>query len=61
MAHELLDRYERALGARAAPVAFVDMDALGANADDMLRRAGDAGAAAATGLTVWRLRSSTGA
>jgi D-serine deaminase-like pyridoxal phosphate-dependent protein len=33
-------RYEAALGDRAAPLAFVDLDALWANAGDMLRRAG---------------------
>ena len=36
-AHE---RYERAFGDRDAPFAFVDLDAMWANAADMLRRAG---------------------
>jgi D-serine deaminase-like pyridoxal phosphate-dependent protein len=34
------DRYESAFGDRDAPFAFVDLDAMWANADDMLRRAG---------------------
>ena len=33
-------RYETAFGDRDAPFAFVDLDAMWANADDMLRRAG---------------------
>ena len=33
------ERYERALGDRDAPFALVDLDAMWANADDMLRRA----------------------
>ncbi len=34
------DRFERALGERDAPLALVDLDALWANAADLLRRAG---------------------
>jgi D-serine deaminase-like pyridoxal phosphate-dependent protein len=34
------ERYEAAFGGRDAPFAFVDLDAMWANADDMLRRAG---------------------
>ena len=34
------DRFERALGDRDAPLALVDLDALWANAADLLRRAG---------------------
>ena len=34
------ERYESAFGDRDAPFAFVDLDAMWANADDMLRRAG---------------------
>ena len=34
------ERYEAVFGDRDAPFAFVDLDALWANADDMLRRAG---------------------
>jgi D-serine deaminase-like pyridoxal phosphate-dependent protein len=39
-ADELYERYETAFGERDAPFAFVDLDAMWANADDMLRRAG---------------------
>jgi D-serine deaminase-like pyridoxal phosphate-dependent protein len=35
----LYERYERALGDRDAPLAFVDLDAMWANGADMLRRA----------------------
>ena len=34
------ERYEAAFGDRDAPFAFVDLDAMWANADDMVRRAG---------------------
>ncbi len=37
---DLYDRYETAFGERDAPFAFVDLDAMWANAGDMLRRAG---------------------
>ena len=36
-----LERYEKALGDRDAPFAFVDLDAMRSNADEMLARAGD--------------------
>jgi D-serine deaminase-like pyridoxal phosphate-dependent protein len=39
-ADEAYARYEAALGDRDAPLALVDLDAMWANADDMLRRAG---------------------
>jgi D-serine deaminase-like pyridoxal phosphate-dependent protein len=37
---DLHTRYERILGDVAAPLAFVDLDAMWVNADDMVRRAG---------------------
>ncbi len=40
MTEELQARYERALADIQPPFAFVDLDAMSANADDMLRRAG---------------------
>ena len=39
-AQDVYARYEAALGDRDAPLAFVDLDAMWANADGMLRRAG---------------------
>ncbi len=39
-AQQTYARYEQAFGDRDAPFAFVDLDAMWANADDMLRRAG---------------------
>src|SRR3954454_13585564 len=38
--HDAYERYEAAFEQRDAPFAFVDLDALWANAADMLRRAG---------------------